>query len=240
MPTASAAPARFAAHHVQLLRAAFAAIAAVMITFSPDHSAAVGLSVFSGFAIATGLVWALAAWLVHPAGSRWLPITMAALNIVAGMAGGIVTLRSTALFFVVVIAWALATGLVEAIAGWRSLRRIRALGAAATEDDAAAPADARPDAARAARDGLTVGVFGVLLGIGLLLVPGGYVLDYYIPDAGQTFTLTGIAIAVGVFGAYAAIVAVYLAIAGFSPRRDASLAADPSAATSAPRPGEGA
>ena len=239
MPTASAAPARFAAHHVQLLRAAFAAIAAVMITFTPDHSAAVGLSVFSGFAIATGLVWALAAWLVHPAGARWMPITMAALNIVAGMTGGIITLRSTALFFAVVIAWAFATGLVEAVAGWRSLRHTRELGGVdATADDATA--DGGPDAARAARDGLTVGVFGVLLGIGLLLVPGGYVLDYYIPDAGQTFTLTGIAIAVGVFGAYAAIVAVYLAIAGFSPRRDASLTADSSAATSAPRPGEGA
>lgn len=240
MPTASAAPARFAAHHVQLLRAAFAAIAAVMITFSPDHSASVGLSVFSGFAIATGLVWALAAWLVHPAGSRALPIAMASLNIVAGMIGGIVTLRSTALFFGVVIAWALATGLVEAIAGWRALRGARGIHSDETADAAAPPTAGRTDAARAARDHLTVGVFGVLLGIGLLLVPGGYVLDYYIPDAGQTFTLTGIAIAVGVFGAYAAVVAVYLAIAGLSPRREPSVTADPSAATSAPRPGEGA
>ena len=42
------APARaFTVRHVQLLRALFAAAAAVMITFSPDHSAAVGLSVFS-------------------------------------------------------------------------------------------------------------------------------------------------------------------------------------------------
>ena len=164
---------------------------------------------------------------------------MAALNIVAGMIGGIVTLRSTALFFAVVIAWALATGLVEAIAGWRALRRTRHRlrrdgGCRGTADGG------RTDAARAARDDLTVGVFTVLLGIGLLLVPGGYVLDYYIPDAGQTFTLTGIAIAVGVFGAYAAVVAVYLAIAGFSPRREPSVTADASAATSAPRPGEGA
>ena len=79
-----------------------------------------------------------------------------------------------------------------------------------------------------------------MLGIALLVVPGQYVLDYYIPDADQTFTLTGIAIAVGVFGAYAAIVAVYLAIAGLSPRRDAPAIDAASAATSAPRPEEGA
>ena len=35
----------------------------------------------------------------------------------------------------------------------------------------------------------------------------------------EPFTLTGITIGVGIFGAYAAIVAVYLAIAGFSPRK---------------------
>ena len=54
----SAAPLRtLEVRHLQLARAFFAALAAVMITFSPDHSAAVGLAVFSGFAIATGLMW---------------------------------------------------------------------------------------------------------------------------------------------------------------------------------------
>jgi len=236
MPTAPAAPARFAAHHVQLLRGAFAALAAVMITFSPDHSASVGLSVFSGFAIATGLVWGVAAWLVHPAGSRGLPIGMGALCIVAGMMGGIVPLRSVNLFFAVVIGWALATGLVEAIAGWRGLRDVRRSDGADTTDAGEHPVAPRA----AARDALTVGIITVALGIGLLVVPGGYVLDYYIPDAGQTFTLTGIAIAVGIFGGYAAIIAVYLAIAGLSPRREALAPPQASAATSAPRPEEGA
>jgi hypothetical protein len=238
MPTASAAPARFAAHHVQLLRAAFAALAAVMITFSPDHSALVGLSVFSGFAIATGLVWGLAAWLIFPAGSRWLPIAMGVLNIVAGMVGGIVPLRSVTLFFVVVIGWALSTGVVEATAGWRALRGpVAALGT----DGADPTSDGERRGVRAAgRDALTVGIITVVLGIGLLVIPGQYVLDYYIPEAGQTFTLTGIAIAVGVFGGYAAIVAVYLGIAGFSPRRVAPVATKASVAASAPRPEEGA
>ena len=48
----TAPPARaFEVRHLQLARALFAAVAAAMITFSSDHSAQVGLAVFSGFAI---------------------------------------------------------------------------------------------------------------------------------------------------------------------------------------------
>ena len=53
----------------------------------------------------------------------------------------------------------------------------------------------------------------------LLAVPTQYALQYTVDDAHQTFTLTGITIGVGIFGGYAAIIAVYLAIAGFSPRK---------------------
>ena len=68
-----------------------------------------------------------------------------------------------------------------------------------------------------------------LLGVVLLFVQPAYALDYTIEEAHQTFTLTGITIGVGLFGGYAAIVAVYLGIAGFSPRP-----ADPEDAPSAP------
>jgi hypothetical protein len=195
----------FEVRHVQLGRALFAAIAALMVTFSPDHSAALGLSVFSGFAIASGLVLLLGAWLVYPSGHRVLPVVLGLLSAVAGMVGGLPPLRSTEVFFILVISWALLTGLVEGIAGWRAMRR-----------------EARLSAARAeARDGLTTGVLSVLLGLGMLVVPAQYAWKYYIEEAGQSFTLTGITIAVGLFGGYAAIVAVNLAIAGFTPRRDA-------------------
>src|SRR5690606_20515347 len=70
----------------------------------------------------------------------------------------------------------------------------------------------------ARRDGITLGVLGLLLALLLLVIPVGYTLDYAIEGAGA-FTLTGIILAVGVFGGYAAIVAVFLAIAGLSPRR---------------------
>jgi uncharacterized membrane protein HdeD (DUF308 family) len=201
------APARtFDVRHLQLARALFAVLAAVMITFSPDHSASVGLSVFSGFAIATGLVLLLSAWLVFQAGSRWPAVLLGALAIVGGMAGGIGPWRTTTLFFSLVIVWALASGLAELLAGVAAARRARRTGTS--------PGDSR--------DAVVVGAITLLLGLGLLIVPAGYQLDYFIDDAGSSgewFTLTGITIGVGLFGAYAAIVGIYLAIAGFSPRR---------------------
>lgn len=210
----------FDMRHVQLARAAFAALAAVMITFSPDHSALVGMAVFSGFAIATGLVLLLAVWLVYPAGRRWPATVLGAVALVAGMISGLGPVRTVTGFFAIVISWALLSGLVELIAGWRGLR-----GPRVRRDIAPGIADARPvvDAGPRSdsRDAVVIGVAGVILGISLLCVPTGYALQYTIEEARQTFTLTGITIGVGIFGAYAAIAAVYLGIAGFSPRRPA-------------------
>lgn len=190
------APARaFTMRHVQLLRALFAAIAAVMITFSSDHSAPVGLSVVSGFVFVTALVQVLAAWLVLPAGSRWSSVLLAAVGIVAGMVSGIPAWRSDDLFFVVVIGWAVVSGGIELLAGLRARR---------THDPLA-------------RDAIAVGAFGILLGILLLLIPSGFVQEYTIDQAG-TFVLSGIILGVGMFGGYAAIVAVFLGIAGLTPK----------------------
>lgn len=189
--------------HVQLARAVFAALVAVMITFSPDHSAAVGLAVFSGFAIATAVVWFAAVWLVYPSGRRWPAVLLGTATLLAGMATGIPTLRTVTMFFVVVIAWALITGTIEVVAGWRA-RRVAEVPRSQS------------------RDALTVGILTLVLGVVLLLVPAQYALTYRIEEAGQSFTLTGITIAVGIFGGYAAIVAVFLAIAAFSPRPPAA------------------
>lgn len=195
---APAAP-RFALRHVQLARAGIAAIAAVMVTFSPDHSASVGLAVFSGFAIVTGLIELIAAWLTYPRGRRAVPLLIGALSVIAGMLAGIVAWRSTTFFFSVVITWALVTGLIETIGALRERRS--------------------PALRLEARDALVTGAVTILLGLGLLFVPAQYALTYRIDDVDAEFTLTGITIAVGIFGAYAAIIAVFLAIAGFSPAR---------------------
>jgi hypothetical protein len=215
-PAASAASRRFAVRHVQLVRAALAALAAVMITFSPDHSAAVGLAVFSGFGIATALVLGAAVWLTYPKGRRAPVVLLALITLIAGMVTGIGAWRVDAMFFGAVISWAALAGIVELVSGILARRR-------------AADLQERSEA----RDGIVVGSLGILLAIALALVPAGYRLDYVIDDAGA-FELTAITIGVGIFGFYAAIVAVYLGIAGFSPRKasapDAALPAREDAA----------
>lgn len=205
------APARaFTVRHIQLLRALIAAAAALMITFSSDHSAPVGLAVFSGFVFVTSLVQILAAWLVLPAGSRWSSILQAAFGLIAGMATGVPMWRTDDLFFVVVVTWALLTGGIELLAGIRARR-------------AADPF---------ARDAITVGAFGIVLAAALLLIPAGFLQEYTIDEAG-TFVLSGIILGVGLLGGYAAVVAVFLGIAGLTPRR-ADTVAGPASDADAP------
>ncbi|MDQ1138592.1 uncharacterized membrane protein HdeD (DUF308 family) [Microbacterium sp. SORGH_AS 1204] len=196
MTTSSSARA-FDVRHLQLARAAFAALAAVMVTFSSDHSAPLGLGVFSGFALATGLAFAIAAWLVFPRDERMVPVLLASVSIIAGLVSSVGAWRTTGVFFAVVIAWALVSGLIELLGALRDRKAGRTAGV---------------------RDGVLIGILGLVLAAVLLLTPMQYALDYDITGAGS-FTLTGITIAVGLFGGYAAVVAVFLAIAGFSPRR---------------------
>lgn len=181
----------FTVRTVQLSRALMAAVAALMITFSPDHSAAIGLSVFGGFAIVTSLVLIVAAIIVHPAGQRWPSVLMGAITLVLGMAASIPAWRTDALFFVLVITWAALTGVVELISGIRTRGQ------------------------DGSRDATTIGALGLLLAALLLIVPVGFVQDYAVE--GHAMSLTGIIIGVGLFGGYAAIVAVFLGIAGLAP-----------------------
>jgi len=201
--TSSSTPRAFDVRHLQLARAAFAALAAVMVTFSSDHSAPLGLGVFSGFALATGLVFALAAWLVFRPEERMIPVLLASVSILAGLVSSVGAWRTTGVFFGVVIAWALVSGLIELLGALRDRKAGRTAGV---------------------RDGVLIGILGIVLAAVLLLTPMQYALDYDITGAGS-FTLTGITIAVGLFGGYAAVVAVFLAIAGFSPRRPEPVAA---------------
>ena len=219
----SAPPARtLEVRHLQIARAAFAAIAAVMVTFSPDHSAVVGMAVFSGFAITTGLVLLAAVWVVYPAGRRWQAALLGVTAIIAGMIGGVGPLRTVTGFFATVIAWAVVSGLIEALAGWRDLRHAKRTEPRVRREIAPGVADPRPfpepGPVSESRDGVVVGIITLLLAVALLFVPTQYALQYTIAEAPEPFTLTGITIGVGIFGAYAAIIAVYLAIAAFSPR----------------------
>jgi len=207
----------FEVRHLQLARALFAALAAIMVTFSSDHSAAVGLSVFSGWAIATAIVFLVAAWQVYTAGSRVVPVVLGVLTLVAGMVAGLPGIRSTTLFFALVITWSLITGLVELVSGIR--------GRGADEH---------------ARDAILVGSLTIALGLGLLVVNPAYSLEYFNRTVGEGGTLTGITIGVGIFGGYAAIIAVFLGIAGFSPRRLPAAPAAPSETDAGPGRAEAA
>lgn len=220
----SAPPARtFEVRHLQIARAAFAALAAVMVTFSPDHSAPLGMAVFSGFAITTGIVFLIAGRWVYPEGRRWAPVLLGVVAVIAGMIGGLPLFRTVTGFFVTVIAWAIVSGAVEAIAGWRGIRGVKRPETLERREVAPGVADPRPivqpGPVSESRDGIVIGVITLILGLALLFVPSQYALQYTIEEASETFTLTGITIGVGIFGAYTAIVAVYLAIAGFSPRK---------------------
>jgi hypothetical protein len=209
--------------HLQIARAALAAVAAVMVTFSSDHSAAVGMSTFSGFALLTGLAFLIAFWLVYPTGRRWPAMLLALSGIGLGMTSSIGQLRTITGFFAIVIAWALITGLVETIASWRELRRARHPEPRQRKQIAPGVVDSRlefvPGPLSESRDGIVIGVLTLILGLALLVVPARYALPYTIAEAHQTFLLTGITIGVGIFGGYAVIVAVYLGIAGFSPSK---------------------
>ncbi|HPZ35479.1 MAG TPA: ATP-binding cassette domain-containing protein [Microbacteriaceae bacterium] len=105
--------------------------------------------------------------------------------------------------------FSLITGFIEAITGFRARR---------------------PRSAEA-RDGITIGVLTMLLGLVLIAViffaPQPYNVE------GHEFVLTRTIVAVGLFGGYVAVVAVFLAIAGFSPRRFAVHSGDVDAAAEA-------
>ncbi|HNP16526.1 MAG TPA: hypothetical protein PKI99_08700, partial [Terrimesophilobacter sp.] len=70
------------------------------------------------------------------------------------------------------------------------------------------------------RDWIAVGVLTALLAIAVLLVPADYSLPWAATDAGAAASgvLTSQIIVVGIFGAYAILVGVYLAIGGLSSR----------------------
>jgi uncharacterized membrane protein HdeD (DUF308 family) len=209
--------------YLQLARAVAAAIAAALITFSTVHSAALGVSVFSGFAIVTGLLMLMAAWSVYPKGRRGTALGLGTVSIIAGMIGGFPPIRTVTMYFALLIGWAILSGVIELVDGVRTRR----------------DPDAGPQRRSEARDAIVVGILTLVLGAALLLVPGQYALQYYIAEAHRSFTLTGITIGVGIFGGYAAILAVYLAIAGFSPRSEepAPDAAASETPTTQPHPG---
>ncbi|RWZ51115.1 hypothetical protein ELQ90_10015 [Labedella phragmitis] len=183
---------------VPLVRAVVAAVVALVTTFSLDHSSMLGLLVFGVFVLGAGVLGGVfgAARLGDDAASRRLFLGQAAVSGLAAIAAlGFAILAPTPPAYVyLVVAWALLSGLLELVAG--------VLGRSRTP---------------LARDWSTVGGLTVLLAIVFLAVPPDFTTNYS-GAQGVSGTMTTSIMAVGLFGAYTAIVAAYLAIGAFTLR----------------------
>lgn len=185
---------------IPVYRAIIAAIVAVAITFSADHSATFGLVLFGTLALVDGLILTFLAPARSPrviAGSTRL---QGVIGIAAAVAAGIVVLvvpsGRLGAYILIVVIWAVLTGVLEFVSGLRS-------------KGTSAPR----------RDLFFIGGLTVVLAIAFLLVPP----ELHQPYGGRENiqgALTADILTVGLFGAYAAISAVYQAIGGASLRWD--------------------
>lgn len=125
-----AAPERAAAWLVPVVRGALALVPSAIITFSQDHSPALGFAVFGGWALAAGaIVGALAARLVADRMARWTFVANGVLTASAGLiALGLrdIALDGVGAFMFTVAVWAAVTGILELVVGLRSRGRIAA------------------------------------------------------------------------------------------------------------------
>jgi uncharacterized membrane protein HdeD (DUF308 family) len=179
-----------------LARSLPALVLGLVITFSQDHSAALGLVAFGVFGIVTASVL-LASALRADRSVRGLVLLQGIVTAVAGIAA-LVLPGGIGYLVPLVSAWAIVTGALEAVNGVRFRR-------------------ARP----AARDWLFTGVLTAMLGLVFLLVPQDYADSYAVADAADRVVsgvVTADILLVGILGAWAIILGVQLAIAAFSLR----------------------
>lgn len=179
--------------YVPVARAVPAIVVAVVVTFSADHSPTLGYLTFGAFAVASGGILVAAALRAAARGiDRALTLAQGLLGVIAGVVALALPAGGLPFLVFLVTAFAALTGFLELYLGMRGRRR-----------------------AQGAGDRLFVGGLTVLLAIVVLLVPPEYVEAFTGPD-GVERALTASIIVVGVLGAYWAILAVYLVIAGFS------------------------
>ena len=176
-----------------LARAIVAAIAAIVVTFSADHSSAFGLGVFGVFALATGAVLlAGSRSAVAPGLPRTIIATQGVVGLVAGATAIAFSWIGLAILVLLVSSWAAITGFLELYLGLRGRGRIGH-----------------------ARDWVFAGAFTALFAVVTILIPADYTQSYMGPDGIERILDTAVVI-VGGIGAYSAILGVYLVIAALS------------------------
>lgn len=174
---------------VPVARAIPAFVVAAYLTFSANHSPQVGLFVFGSYAIVSGLiVTVLSVRFVAVRVTRSLFVAQGVIGIIVGVLAVVFNQGGIPYFLYLVTLFAALTGFLELYAGLRSR-------SGSTSDDAPRALDAL-----AAKDWLAVGGFTAVLALVFLIIP----LD--------------IVTAVGLFGGYAVILALFLVIGGLSLR----------------------
>lgn len=164
---------------VPVARAIPLLVTALVITFSSDHSAQVGLLAFGVCAVLTGAIVAVLSWRTLPVRSLRVNALIQGVSSVVfgGLALALSATGGLGFFLFCATMNSAICGFLELYAGLRSTGK-------------------HP----AARDWSVVGVLSIVLALVLIFFP------------------TDPVFAVGVFGAYAAIVGVYLVIGGLSLR----------------------
>jgi uncharacterized membrane protein HdeD (DUF308 family) len=178
---------------VAVIRAVPLAGLALWITFSADHSATFGLLSFGVFGIVAGVVMGAAAWFrLTRSRARAFFVAQGAVTVAAGILALVFHTAGIQVFFFIVTVFAAVTGFLELYSGLRTRRRFVA-----------------------STDWIAVGAFTAIAALVFLLIPPGFSQTFTGPDHVKR-VLDSAVIAVGLLGAYAAIVAVYLVVAGLS------------------------
>lgn len=204
---------------VALIRALVAFVFGGLIALDQNHTSLYGLIMFGVFAIVNG---AIVAWGGYAQADPQARLFFLIEGVISGVAGIVALIRPTAglgMFFFVVTGWALLTGVAEGYLGVRARRRTASVTAKAQHANAIAGAEAVATtvAADVTRDWVLVGGFTVVLGIVFLLIPP-----------------TDPVLAVGLLGAYLAMVGVYLGIGALSLKWAAPAGSAPSSTDQKP------
>lgn len=139
---------------IPVTRAALAAVPAIVITFSPDHTPAFGLIAFGWWALVSGLVVGALGLRLLDRGDGMLFAGSGAVSAAAGILA--ITLPGGLGFLLYLVSvWAAVTGFLELFAGLRARARAARVGRRSAQ----------------ARDWITVGAMTAVLAVALLLLP---------------------------------------------------------------------
>jgi uncharacterized membrane protein HdeD (DUF308 family) len=183
-----------------------AAAAALAVTFSADHSTSLGYLLFGLFAVLSAAVVIGSSLLgAETRVARTFHLAQGVVMLATGAIALVVPGGGLPFLIFLVALFAIASGFIELYLGVRGRQRDSAW-----------------------RDAVFLGALSVALAVVVLLVPPGFSQAFTGPD-GVPRQLTASVIIVGLLGAYWAVCAVYLVIAGLSLRWSTNAASETSA-----------